>query len=146
MNSLFTIQPYWYNNTWVFDDESRGLVKEPFVAGIPEIITSMVDEAGVKDAREGFRLLFSVIPFPGSSYELRKGRSEHGGTWYSCPQTGTDGWLCPALFKFFPFAPPVLYGKAEALGDETDGHKVSLTKPKGGLARAIKGFKSYFSG
>ncbi len=29
-NSLMVIAPYWYKGTWVFDDESVGLVREPF--------------------------------------------------------------------------------------------------------------------
>jgi hypothetical protein len=29
------IEPYWHNNTWVFDDPAVGLEKEPFVQGFP---------------------------------------------------------------------------------------------------------------
>jgi hypothetical protein len=36
-----------------------------------------------------------------------------GGNWYFCEQLGFEGWLCPALFKYFDKAPPELYGKAE---------------------------------
>ena len=41
-NVLMVINPYWHNGTWVFDDESVGLDKEPFVAGVPEILDKMV--------------------------------------------------------------------------------------------------------
>ena len=34
MNSIFTIAPYRFEGTWVFDDERVGLVREPFVAGL----------------------------------------------------------------------------------------------------------------
>jgi hypothetical protein len=27
-----------------------------------------------------------------------------------------EGWLCPALLKYFGTAPPELYAKAEAIG------------------------------
>jgi hypothetical protein len=37
-NILMVIELYWYQGTWVFDDESKGLDKEPFVQGVPEII------------------------------------------------------------------------------------------------------------
>jgi len=34
-NSIVLIVPYRYANTWVFDDDKRGLVREAFVAGTP---------------------------------------------------------------------------------------------------------------
>ena len=39
-NAIMVIAPYWDNGTgtWVFDDETVGLVKEPFVEGIPQMI------------------------------------------------------------------------------------------------------------
>ena len=36
------IHPYLFNGVWVFDDESTGLVREPFVSGIPEMINKLV--------------------------------------------------------------------------------------------------------
>ena len=41
-NALMVIAPYWYQGTWVFDDEAVGLNKEPFVAGVPEMIDNLV--------------------------------------------------------------------------------------------------------
>jgi hypothetical protein len=64
-NILMVIAPYWYQGTWVFDDESVGLNKEPFVAGVPEMIDDLVKD--IPNARSGFRLLFSSAPFPGLS-------------------------------------------------------------------------------
>ena len=40
-------------------------------------------------------------------------REESGGNWYYCPQFDIEGWLCPALFKYFEKAPAALYGRAE---------------------------------
>ena len=37
-------QPYRHNGTWVFDDVSAGLVQEPFVAGVPEMIDLLVKD------------------------------------------------------------------------------------------------------
>ena len=62
-NALMVIKPYWYEGTWVFDDESVGLNREPFVFGIPEMINDLV--SGIPLARSGFRLIFSSAPFPG---------------------------------------------------------------------------------
>ena len=53
---------------WVFDDERAGLHREPFVAGIPEMIDEIVKD--IPDANEGFRLFFSTIPFPGHTHKL----------------------------------------------------------------------------
>jgi hypothetical protein len=41
-NAIMVIAPYRHEGTWVFDDPSAGLVKEPFVAGIPEMIDILV--------------------------------------------------------------------------------------------------------
>ena len=41
-NTIIVIRPYWYSNTWVFDDPATGLEQEPFVAGVPEMIDRLV--------------------------------------------------------------------------------------------------------
>ena len=33
-NSVMVIHPYLHKGTWVFDDEDKGLAREPFIAGI----------------------------------------------------------------------------------------------------------------
>ena len=33
--------------------------------------------------------------------------------WYYSPEFDMEGWLCPALFKYFDKAPRELYGRAE---------------------------------
>ncbi len=115
-NAIFVIAPYWYEGTWVFDDPSVGLQREPFVAGVPEMIDYVVRD--VPDARAGFRLTFSARPFPGSSHELIWVREEHEGNWYRvedlpAPDSTLEGWLCPALFCYYEEAPKRIYLKAE---------------------------------
>ena len=114
-NQILVIAPYWLDNvgTWVFDDERVGLVQEPFVSGIPEMIDDLVRD--IPNARNGFRLLFSASPFPGYQRKLTWLREEMGGNWYKADQPAIEGWLCPALFHFFSDAPAELYAKAEAL-------------------------------
>ncbi len=112
-NALMVIAPYWYQGTWVFDDESVGLNKEPFVAGVPEIIDNLVND--IPDARSGFRLIFSSAPFPGYQRELVWVKEEYGGHWYRVKDQSTEGWLCPALLKYFESAPEKIYVKAEQL-------------------------------
>src|SRR5690349_908319 len=114
-NAIMVIQPYWHSGTWVFDDSATGLVREPFVAGVPEMIDQLVEK--IPAARQGFRLLFSAAPFPGYQAAFERDREEVGGTWYHTmpPHPAMEGWLCPALFKYFERAPERIYVKAEPL-------------------------------
>jgi len=114
MNAISVLCPYKYEGMWVFDDPEVGLRREPFVLGIDEMITRLV--VAIPDAELGFRLFFSPTPFPGHAAKLEWRRTEDGGNWYFCPQFGIEGWLCPALFKYFDQAPPELYAKAEPKG------------------------------
>ena len=111
MNAISVLFPYKYEGMWVFDDPAVGLQREPFVFGIDEIITTVV--VSIPNADQGFRLLFSPTPFPGYMVKLEWRREEYGGNWYYCAQLDKEGWLCPALFKYFEKAPPELYAKAE---------------------------------
>ena len=110
-NVLMVIEPYWYQDTWVFDDASKGLDKEPFVQGIPQMIDYLVND--IPNARSGFVLLFSSQAFAGYQVELTLVREEYGGHWYKAKDYGAEGWLCPALFKYFDAPPASLYIKAE---------------------------------
>lgn len=113
-NQLYVIAPYWHAGTWVFDDASRGLCQEPFVMGIPEMIDDLV--RAIPDARSGFRLLFSAAPFPGYQRRVERVREEMDGNWYRADEPPIEGWLCPALFKFFDTAPPAIFVRAEPMG------------------------------
>lgn len=112
-NSLYVLKPYRYQASWVFDDESVGLLREPFVLGIDDMLDRLV--AGIQNAEQGFRLIFSPRPFPGYSAKLEGRREEAGSNWYHSPTYGIEGWLCPALFKYFDAAPKEFYAKAETL-------------------------------
>ncbi len=114
MNAIQIIAPYRYAGQWVFDDPATGLVREPFVAGIDIMIDRLVE--AIPDAAAGFRLLFSPSPFPGYSIRLEWRRPEYAGNWYYCPAMDLEGWLCPALFKYFEVAPPELYARAMPKG------------------------------
>ena len=111
MNSLFLIAPYRYQGAWVFDDPAVGLHREPFVFGADTMLDLLAAE--VPNAPAGFRLLFSAAAFPGYTLKLERRREEFEGNWYYCPQFSMEGWLCPALFKYFPEAPNEIYVKAE---------------------------------
>ena len=113
-NSLLDVYPYKYKGTWVFDDERVGLYREPFVLGVPEMIDLLVKD--VPNAKKGFRMTFSVFPFPDFAQHIKKTREEFNGNWYKMTEAPyIEGWLCPALFKYFPVAPDDLYVKAEEI-------------------------------
>ena len=107
MNSIMVIHPYKYEGLWVFDDPKVGLVQEPFVSGADVAIDRLVE--GLPGAEKGFALLFSAEPFPGYQAAFEWRRQEYGGNWYYSPEHGLEGWLCPALFKYFEQAPERLY-------------------------------------
>ncbi len=113
MNSLMVIAPYKWNGMWVFDDPNVGLNKEPFIAGIDTMIDKMT--ADIPNAQRGFCAVFSAQPFPGYTEKLEWRREESGGNWYYSPHFKMEGWLCPALFKYFPKAPKEIYVKPEPL-------------------------------
>jgi hypothetical protein len=111
VNSLFVIAPYKYEGMWVFDDPAVGLSKEPFIAGIDTMIDKIV--AGIPNADKGFCAIFSAAQFPGSDFKLEWRREESDGNWYYSDQFKMEGWLCPALLKYFLSAPPDIYVKVE---------------------------------
>lgn len=112
MNSFKVIYPYKYEEMWVFDDEQVGLIREPFVAGADRIIEQMVTY--IPHAEAGFTLIFSASPFPGYQALLEWRREEYGGNWYYNSQLEIEGWLCPAMFKYFDKAPKELYVQFKA--------------------------------
>lgn len=106
MNSLMSILSYRSHSGWAFDDATAGLSAEPFVAGIPEMIDVLAEQIGADDR---IVLTFAPTEFPGSSLRLDRTREEFGGNWYRWEDRGMDGWLCPALFKYFPIAPDQIW-------------------------------------
>jgi len=105
--TVMTIYPYKYKDLWVFDDPSVGLEKEPFVSGADNIIDMMV--LPLKNADDGFKLLFSKTAFDGFQHSLTRLFSDDAGWWYLHEESGMQGWLCPALYKYFNDAPEILY-------------------------------------
>ena len=115
MNSLSMIVPYKKYGMWMFDDERVGLREELFVSGADVMLEHITTQ--IPNAENGFRLLFSPTPFPGSHIRLEWVREDEEcpGNGYRWAETDLEGWLCPALFKYFEQAPQNIYLKAEAL-------------------------------
>jgi hypothetical protein len=78
---------------------------------VPAIIDRLV--ADIPDARSGFQLTFSEQHFPGTQMELSWLRAEGGGNVYRLADPRMDGWLCPALFRYYDAAPKRLFVRAD---------------------------------
>jgi len=113
MNALLVIAPYKYQGAWVFDDPAVGLSREPFIAGIDTMIDKAVVD--IPNAEKGFRAIVSASPFPGADLKLEWRREESGGNWYYSDRFNMEGWLCPALLKYFLTAPRQIYVQVEEL-------------------------------
>jgi hypothetical protein len=113
-NSIFVIKPYRWEGMWVFDDSNVGLVKEPFVGGADTMIDRAV--AHVPDADQGFVAVFSAGEFPDAQIVLEWDREEGGGNVYRWVEKGMEGWLCPALLRYFTEPPVKLYIQIRAAG------------------------------
>ena len=113
VNAIMVIYPYKHEGMWVFDDERTCLVREPFISGADTIIDRAIERKGIRNAGKGFRLIFSSSPFPLYDFKFRWVREENGGNWYYSEDFKMEGWLCPALFRYFDQAPEEIYTKFE---------------------------------
>ena len=109
MNSIHIIHPYVDHGSLVFDDESVGLVKEPFVGGADTVLAVLAANVCGKNWHKGFSVLFSSKPFVGHQVRMDWVRKQYDGNVYFCGELGQEGWLCPALLKYFKRAPKYLY-------------------------------------
>lgn len=109
MNSVMVIRPYKYSGVWVFDDERVDLEKEAFVSGADTMIDCATEIFGIDKPQEGFTLIFSSHKFPSAQIELEWLREESDGNVYLWKDQNIEGWLCPALFKYFESAPNKIY-------------------------------------
>ena len=73
------------------------------MSGADVILDQMVSK--IPNAESGVTIFFSANPFPGCQHEFHWRREESGGNWYFSPECDLEGWLCPALFKYFDEAP-----------------------------------------
>jgi hypothetical protein len=112
-NQIAVIKPYHWEGMWVFDDERVGLEREALVAGADSMVDIAVAQKDIKNADTGFLLLFSVGPFPGADMQLEWVRAEFGGNVYRWDEH--EGWLCPALLRYFDVAPKQLFVQMKEL-------------------------------
>ena len=114
-NSIFSIRPFLKKGSgiWVFTEPDLGLHEEAFVGDINTMINAMLKRAGLPKGKQ-FTGLFSGDEFPGVQMHMSWVRGDCGGNWYRDALLEIEGWLCPALFKFFGNTPKNIYVRAEA--------------------------------
>jgi hypothetical protein len=112
MNQINIIAPYKYLDMWVFDDPHKNLVQEPFVGGADTILDRLT--SSIPDAENGIILIFSAAAFPGFQHKLVWSRAESSGNIYHSPDLAHEGWLCPALLRYFDSPPQELYIQLKA--------------------------------
>ena len=110
-DSVLIIEPYKINDRWYFDDPKTKLYREPFAGNIGLMFEDVA--SGIPDATNGFRLYFSSKEFPDYTMKLKWTRSKNKGNFYYSKKLNIEGWLCPALLKYYKTPPAYLYGKAE---------------------------------
>jgi len=117
-NALQIIFPYKDRGQWMFDDERVNLVREPFIYGMDTLLNIIATREKIKGLSKGVKLIFSHLPFP-QAIELVWDREDVGGNWYACPEINDrQGWLCPAMFKYFKKTPARLYIKMFPLAED----------------------------
>ena len=112
MNALSVIFPYRLEGVWVFDDVATGLVREPFISGADNILDVLAEH--IPNAADGFKIVFSAGPFPGYTARFVWTRAEYEGNWYWWPERQMEGWLCPALLKYFESPPKEIFVRTSA--------------------------------
>jgi len=109
MNAINVIHPFKYQGEWVFDDESKELDKEPFVAGADVLIDMLTNNA------EKCTIVFSETLFPGADHTVTSSAVNKAdndgtqGTFYYSAEFEHDLWLCPALLKYFDKPPKQIH-------------------------------------
>lgn len=73
---------------------------------------------------------------------LERIRRQDGGNWYTSAELKLDGWLCPALYKYFKTAPQKLYIKVlpNQAPRTRNQEPVNMTSPKKLLGYDDAGF------
>ena len=117
MNVINVIEPYRHLGMWVFDDPRVGLAAEPFVGGADAMIDRVT--ADIPNAHSGFTMVFSATHFPGHQFRLEWRREDGSGNIYYSAELDAEGWLCPALLRYFdePPSKSFVQVKPKTVGD-----------------------------
>lgn len=91
---------------WTFDDEDLGIVGEPFVGEINDMIDACLE--GYQECT----ILCSQFPIPNYNISLTR-RDDLGQGMYQMDGTEVVGWLCPCFLSYFPHYVEKVYAKID---------------------------------
>jgi len=95
---------YRKDDHWYFNDQSRGIFKEEFIDGVPDMILAIVKNCNAR------RVVLEVSTYPISNADgvLDYIPSSDGtGVYYRLGSI--TGWFCPVFWKYFSDPPPTLW-------------------------------------
>ncbi len=93
---------------WYFNDEKKGIEKEPFVGKINDILT-YINVIEIIKHNDKMTVLFDSKPFKGWEYSFSKKKEEGDWTEYSSKYFRVSDWLCPVLYQYFKEPPETIY-------------------------------------
>ena len=108
--------PHFRASALVTDNKEDGAGFDPVTVADHAAEQAVRDILAIERPEDGFRMIFSAGEFPAYDFRLDWEREGEGGNYYSSEQFEMEGWLCPALLKYFDAAPESLYVKVEAKG------------------------------
>ena len=111
MNTIMILNLRKEHSTWVFDDPSRGVTREPFVGKVNEMIDDLARVA-LELVPKQLQVVFSADVFPTAQNVWVWLGEDSGGNWYS--DGNHRGWLCPCMYKYFGTAPKAIYLEIKA--------------------------------
>jgi len=106
---VHSISPlYKIGKTWYYDDESKGLYREPFVCGASELLDKVLEADGITNPTRLNFFEHNEKSCPGDHY-AKLVTPQNGGATYYCEEFDHQFWLCSHLFDYSD-APPQIIG------------------------------------
>jgi len=135
-NAIYVIFPYNRGGAWVFDDATRNVANEPFVAGANTMIDVALQLKGIKNGMRGFRMTFSADMFPDHDFVLTQVGPSGTGTDYTLELDVGDehvvmeGWLCSVLNRYINPSPFHLYVRIDAMTEDEQREQIPTYTPR----------------
>lgn len=88
------------------------MAQEPFVSGVPETIDDLARD--IPDVGVEFSAVVVIPAISELSAYAAWVREEMGGNWCKANDPPTEGWVWPALFRYFARPPTEFFVMAES--------------------------------
>ena len=106
-----TLTIYKTNGTWMFDDESKQILEEPFVGGFSELIDFVLKEYKVfNGAHRGIDIEFSLENESDNMVKIEK-VEDLDDNWARYKYKNLEGLLCPVTLQYLGKHPDYFYIK-----------------------------------